>query len=114
MFISQALAQTAATAAQTAGTGSLSGMIMQLILIVAIVYFILIRPQQKRIKKHEAELNAIIKGATVIVAGLIGRVVQVVDDKTLKVDFGNGMEVKVLRAYVSQVVFESQPETRKK
>mgnify|MGYP004490341467 CR=1 FL=1 len=70
--------------------------------------------RQKRIKKHEAELNAIIKGTTVVVAGLIGRVVKVIDDKTLKVDFGNGMEVKVLRAYVSQVVFESQPETRKK
>lgn len=114
MFISQALAQTAAAAASTTGTGSFSGMFMQLLLIVAIVYFILIRPQQKRIKKHEAELNAIIKGTTVVVAGLIGRVVNVIDDKTLKVDFGNGMEVKVLRAYVSQVVFESQPETRKK
>ena len=60
MFISEAFAQVTENAVQTGG--SMSHMMTQLVLIVFIVYFVLIRPQQKRIKKHEAELKAIIKG----------------------------------------------------
>ena len=59
MFISEAWAQTAETAASG---GSVSGVLIQLGLIFVIFYFLLIRPQQKKIKQHEAMLSAIKKG----------------------------------------------------
>ena len=114
MFISQAFAQTAETATQVQQVSPFSGMIMQLILVIAIVYFFLIRPQQKRIRQHGAELNAIIQGTQVIVSGLLGRVVEVQEDNHLVVEFAPNVRVTVLRPYVSQVIFESSPKSGKK
>jgi len=107
MFISQALAQTTEAATQAAEAAPMSGMLLQLILVVAIVYFILIRPQQKRIKKHEAELQAIIKGTKIVVGGFLGTVVEVQEDNKLLVELANGVRVTVLRPYVAQVLFET-------
>ncbi len=105
MFISEAFAQATETATQA--SGSFSYTVAQLALIVFIVYFVLIRPQQKRIKKHEAELNAIIKGTKVIVAGLVGRVVDILDENKLVVEFTDGVQIQVMRAYISQVLFDT-------
>ena len=114
MFISEAFAQTTEAATQGAAVAPAGSMIFQLVFIVFVVYFILIRPQQKRIKKHEAELKAIIKGTEVIVAGLVGRVVEVQDEQKLLVEFADGVQVVVLRPYVSQVIFETPNATKKK
>lgn len=105
MFISEAFAQATETAVR--GGGELSYTIAQLLLIVFIVYFVLIRPQQKRIKKHEAELNAIIKGTKVIVAGLVGKVVDILGEDKLVVEFADGVQIQVMRAYISQVIFDT-------
>ena len=110
MFISEAFAQATETATQ--GSGSLSYTIAQLLLIVFIVYFVLLRPQQKRIKKHEAELKAIIKGTKVIVAGLIGKVVGILGEDKLLVEFADGVQIQVMRAYISQVIFDT-PNSKK-
>ena len=107
MFISEAYAQAAETVAQANPNGSVSHMITQLVLIVFIVYFVLIRPQQKRIKKHEAELKAIIKGTQVIVAGLVGKVVGVLGEDKVVVEFADGVQIQVMRAYISQVIFDT-------
>ena len=101
MFISQAMAQTAATAPNA---GSISSMAIQFLLIIVICYFILIRPQQKRYKKHEAELNAIVKGVRVNVGGIIGKVVKV-EPLELTVEVAEGVQITVLRPYVTQVLF---------
>ena len=101
MLISSAFAQTMATPATS---GSLSGMAVQFLLIIVICYFLLIRPQQKRLKKHEAELNAIVKGVRVNVSGIIGKVVKV-EPLELTVEIADGVEIKVLRPYVTQVLF---------
>ena len=82
-------------------------MIFQLVFIAFVFYFLFIRPQQKRIKKHEAELKAIIKGTKIIVGGLLGKVVAVQDEEKLLVEFADGVQMTVLRAYVSQVLFET-------
>ena len=105
MFVSSALAQVAEGAASQ--TSSATGMIFQLVIIVFAFYFLFIRPQQKRIKKHEAELKAIIKGTKIIVGGLLGKVVAVQDEEKLLVEFADGVQITVLRAYVSQVLFET-------
>ena len=110
MFISEAFAQATETVTQTGD--SMSHMMTQLVLIVFIVYFVLIRPQQKRIKKHEAELKAIIKGTKVVVAGLLGQVVDIIDENKVVVEFADGVRIQVLRNYISQVLFDT-PQTKK-
>ena len=105
MLISSAWAQAVeGAAAQTSATTS---MIFNMVLIALVFYFLFIRPQQKRIKKHEAELKAIIKGTKIIVGGLLGKVVAVQDEEKLLVEFADGVQITVLRDYVSQVLFET-------
>ena len=107
MFISSAWAQVAETATGATQASSATGMIFQLVFIAFVFYFLFIRPQQKRIKKHEMELKAIIKGTKIIVGGLLGKVVAVQDEEKLLVEFADGVQMTVLRAYVSQVLFET-------
>lgn len=110
MFITSAMAQTAE--AVPSATGDMSAMVIQFALILVIVYFLMIRPQQKRYKKHEAELNAIVKGVHVNVSGIIGKVVKV-EPLELTVEIANGVEIKVLRPYVTQVLFNEDEVSKK-
>ncbi len=103
MFINPAFAQATATAA----TGSsMSGMIVQLVLIFAIFYILLIRPQQKRMKEHEAKLNAIKKGDVIITGGgIYGKVVTVnIEQGELQVELTKDVVVKVALSTVRDVV----------
>lgn len=102
MLVTPAMAQVAEQAATP--NASLSSMAMQFVLILVICYFLMIRPQQKRYKKHEAELNAIVKGVHVNVSGIIGKVVKV-EPLELTVEVADGVNIKVLRPYVTQVLF---------
>lgn len=103
MFISTALAQTAENTV-SAGSASFSTMIIQFVLVVLICYFLLIRPQQKRIKKHEAQLNSIVKGMKINVAGIVGKVVKA-EPLELTIEIADGVEIKVLRPYVTDVLY---------
>ena len=97
-LISDAVAQTAAAA--TPG-----GDIMQLfpILLLAVFYFLLIRPQQKRAKEHKEMLEALKKGDEVTVSGLIGRVVEIGENFVL-VEFADNLQVKVQRQAVASLM----------
>lgn len=105
MFISPAFAQ--ATTAATTGS-SMSGMIIQLLLIFAIFYILLIRPQQKRMKEHEAKLNAIKKGDTIVTGGgIYGKVtVANIEQGELQVEIAKDVVIKVALATVRDVVTE--------
>lgn len=104
MFINEAFAQTAgAVPAQ----GSLSGTLIQLGLIFLIFYVLLIRPQQKKIKQHEAMLNSIKKGDEIITGG--GVYAKVVDDSDkydLVVEISEGVKIKINRATVRELLTE--------
>ena len=121
MFINSALAQAATETASAVSAGApgvvssaatMGGMsdgmrlFVQFALIIVIFYFLLLRPQQKRMKAHAQMLAGIEKGSKVIVGGLIGKVVKVEDERELVVEFAKDVQVKVLRAYVSQVLDE--------
>ncbi len=110
MLISEAFAQTADAAAAMPGAGApdMWSMIIQFALIIFILYFLLIRPQQKKIRQHEAALNAIVKGSKIIVAGIEGTVDAVLPDDRLSVKIADGTVITVLRAYVSQVVTDDK------
>lgn len=102
MFINDAFAQTADASAQQ---GSVFATVVQLALIFLIFYLLLIRPQQKRIKQHEALLNAIKKGDQVITGGgIFAKVVKADDPYELTVEIANGLEVRVSRASIRDVV----------
>ena len=103
MFINPAFAQATATAA----TGSsMTGMIVQLLLIFAIFYILLIRPQQKRMKEHEAKLHAIKKGDVIITGGgIYGKVVSTAIEKDeLQVELTKDVVVTVALSTVRDVV----------
>lgn len=97
------LVMQAAPAGPVGGPGGFFIQIMPFILIMVIFYFLLIRPQNKRMKEHRAMLDAVKRGDTVVTnGGLIGKVLKVNDDDLL-VDLGEGQKVKVVRTMLSDV-----------
>ena len=102
MLISPAFAQATEAAAQQ---GSMYGTLLQLGLIFVIFYLLLIRPQQKKIKQHEAMLFAIKKGDTVITGGgIYGTVVKADESPELVVEIAEGVNITVNRLTVRDVV----------
>jgi preprotein translocase subunit YajC len=103
MLISPAFAQTTAAAAD-GGSAALFAQIAPLVLIFGVFYFLLIRPQQRKMKEHKAKLDAVKKGDQVVTGGgLVGKVVRV-DDIYVDVELGQGMKVKAVKATLSDVL----------
>ena len=99
MFISPAYAQ----AAGDAGGGFAT--ILPLVLIFAVFYFLLIRPQQKKAKVHREMLGSIVRGDRVITGGgIMGKVTKVVNDQELAVEIAEGIRVRVQRSMVAGVI----------
>ncbi|WP_375280996.1 preprotein translocase subunit YajC [Pseudooctadecabacter sp.] len=86
------------------------GQFIPLILIFAIMYFLLIRPQQKKLQQHQAMVAALRRGDQVVTqGGLIGKVNKVVDDGEVIVELGEGMKVRVVRSTIAQVLNKTEP-----
>lgn len=101
MLISPAYAQ-AAGAAPGGGAAFLNA-IMPFLLIIPIFYFLLIRPQQRRLKQHREMIAAVKKGDTVVTAGgLIGKVAKVTDDE-VEVELAASTKVRVVKSTLSEV-----------
>jgi preprotein translocase subunit YajC len=100
-LISEAHAQ-ASGAAAPQGPGMLNFIILPLMIVV--FYFLLIRPQQKRHKEHQAMLSKLGTGDEVVTAGgLLGRVVEV-GDAFVTVEIADGVRIKVQRQQITQLV----------
>jgi len=107
MFISPAYAQAAGAAAE-APNPLIS--LLPLVLIFVVFYFLLIRPQQKRMKEHKAMLEAIRRGDRVVTGGgIIGTVVKVGPEDELSVEIAEGVRVKVVRGTVTSVLAKTEP-----
>ncbi len=105
MFVSPAYAQ-AAGGGLAGGLGSF----VPLILIFAIMYFLMIRPQQKKMKEHRAMVDSLRKGDQVVTAGgLIGKVARVKDDGIVEVDLAEGVRVKVRQGTIADVINKTEP-----
>ena len=105
MFVTPAYAQAAG-----AGPGSLFTSIFPLVLIFAIMYFLLIRPQQKKMKEMKAMVEALRRGDQVLTSGgIIGKVYKVNDDGVLEVEIAEGVRVKVLKHTITQVMNKTEP-----
>jgi len=93
--------------------GGLLVNIMPLVIIFVIFWLLLIRPQQKRMKTHQAKIAAVIKGDTIVTnGGLVGRVTKAGDDD-LTVDF-SGTKMTVMRAMVADVRGKDAPANDRK
>jgi preprotein translocase subunit YajC len=86
------------------GTAGLLLGIAPWLLIFVIFYLLMIRPQQQRLKQHQASISAVKKGDDVITGGGIrGRVTKVTDDEA-EVEIAQGVKVRVLKSTISQVL----------
>ena len=85
--------------------------LVPLILIFAIMYFLLIRPQQKKLKDHQAMVAALRRGDQVVTSGgLIGKVTKVKDgENEVEVEIATGVNVRVVRSTISSVVSKTEP-----
>ncbi len=97
--------------AQTAGGGAAGGLasFVPLILIFIIMYFLLIRPQQKKLKEHRAMIESLRRGDVVVTqGGIIGKVVKVREDEA-EIEIANGVRVKVVKHTIQQVMNRTEP-----
>jgi preprotein translocase subunit YajC len=82
---------------------ALNSLIVPTVLIIGIMYFLMIRPQQKRLKEHRDMVASIRRGDTVVTSGgIIGKVAKV-DENELQVEIADGVKIKVVRSTVSEV-----------
>ena len=85
--------------------------LVPLLLIFGIMYFLLIRPQQKKLKEHQAMVAALRRGDQVITqGGIMGKVTKVKDDSNeVEVQIAEGVNVRVVRSTISTVVNKTEP-----
>ena len=81
-----------------------------LILIFAIMYFLLIRPQQKKVKEHQNMVAALRRGDQVVTqGGLIGKVTKVKEENEIEVEVATGVKVRVVQNTIAQVLAKTEP-----
>lgn len=103
MFVTPAYAQDAGAAG-----GLIS--IIPFILIFVIMYFLLIRPQQKKMKEHQNMVAALRRGDQVVTqGGMIGKITKVKEDGEVEVEIAEGVKVRVLKATIANVISKTEP-----
>ena len=86
------------------------GQLVPLILIFWIMYFLLIRPQQKKAKQHQAMVSSLRRGDQVVTqGGLIGKVSKVKEENEIEVEIADGVKVRVVQSTVAQVLSKTEP-----
>ena len=104
MFISPAYAQTAAEGP------SLIATLIPFLLIFLIMWLLIIRPQQKKLKEHRAMVEALRRGDQVVTAGgIVGKVTKVREDAEVEVEIAPNVSVRVLKSTISNVLSKTEP-----
>lgn len=104
MFVSPAYAQAAAPSG-----GDFFMSMLPLILIFVVFYMLLIRPQQKKMKAHQAMIAAVKRGDQVITSGgMYGKVTKV-DDDSVTVEIAKEVNVKIVKGTLTDIVGKNQP-----
>ena len=106
--VAKVFAENGAAGAAPQGGGLLS--FLPLVLIFVVFYFLLIRPQQKKMKDMKAMVEALRRGDQVLTqGGIIGKVHKVGDDGVLEVEIAEGVRVKILKHTIAQVMSKTEP-----
>lgn len=105
MFSTPVYAQSAG-----AGFGSSVGSLFPLVLIFAIMYFLIIRPQQKKAKEHRLMIEALRRGDQVLTqGGIIGKITKVKDDDEIEVEIATNTKTRVIKSTIVNVLNKTEP-----
>lgn len=108
MFASEAYAQTAG-AASGGGTQALLLQFLPLLALLVLFYFLLIRPQQRRLKQHQALIGGLKRGDTVVLpSGVIGKIVRV-EEAEVQVEIAPNTNVRVVKGMITEVRTRGDP-----
>src|SRR5918995_2313504 len=92
--------------AQAAGGGATDLMttLLPFALIFVIMYFLILRPQQKRVKDHAEMVKNVRRGDTIVTSGgLVGKVTKVVDDDQVEMEISDGVRIRQMRQMIADV-----------
>lgn len=105
MFITPAYAQGAGS-----GQGDILFQLLPFVAIFAIMYFLIIRPQQQRLKAHKEMIAGLRRGDTVVTAGgIVGKISKVIDDDEVQVEIAENVRIKVVRGTISEARAKGEP-----
>src|SRR5476651_2810001 len=95
------------------GAGGDGGILMSLlpfILIFVIMYFLILRPQQKRVKTHAEMVKNMRRGDTVVTnGGLVGKITKVIDEDQVEIEIADDVRIRQMRAMISDVRAKGEP-----
>jgi preprotein translocase subunit YajC len=84
--------------------------VLPFVLIFVIMYFLILRPQQKRAKQHQEMVKNLRRGDNVITSGgLVGKVTKVVDDDQIEIEIADGVRVRQVKSMVADVRAKGEP-----
>src|SRR6478672_9911490 len=110
MFITPAFAQGSLFGGGAGGDGGMLMSLLPFVLIFVIMYFLILRPQQKRVKQHQEMVKNVRRGDTVVTSGgLVGKVTKVVDDDQLEMEVSDGVKIRQMRQMISDVRAKGEP-----
>ncbi len=95
------------------GAGGDGGMLMSLmpfVLIFVIMYFLILRPQQKRVKSHAEMVKNMRRGDTVVTnGGLVGKITKVIDEDQIEIEVADDVRIRQMRSMISDVRAKGEP-----
>ena len=107
MFVTPAFAQ---APSMFGGGDNMLVSLLPFILIFVIMYFLILRPQQKRVKQHAEMVKNVRRGDTVVTnGGLIGKVTKVIDDDQIEIEIADDVRIRQLRGMLSDVRAKGEP-----
>jgi preprotein translocase subunit YajC len=110
MFISTAFAQGSLFGGGAGGDGGMLMSLLPFALIFVIMYFLILRPQQKRVKTHAEMVKNVRRGDTVVTnGGLIGKVTKVIDDDQIEIEIADDVRIRQMRQMVTDVRAKGEP-----
>jgi preprotein translocase subunit YajC len=99
-----------AQGAPAGGGGDIFLQLVPFVLIFVIMWFLIIRPQQRRVKQHQEMVKNVRRGDTVVTTGgIVGKVTKATDDPELEVEIADGVRVKLVRGMISEVRTKGEP-----
>jgi preprotein translocase subunit YajC len=107
MWITPAYAQ---GALPFGGEGGMLTSLLPFVLIFVIMYFLILRPQQKKVKLHQEMVKNVRRGDTVVTnGGLIGKVTKVIDDDQIEIEIADDVRIRQMRQMVTDVRAKGEP-----
>jgi preprotein translocase subunit YajC len=110
MFVTPAFAQGSLFGGGAGGDGGMLMSLLPFVLIFVIMYFLILRPQQKRVKQHQEMVKNVRRGDTVVTnGGLVGKVTKVIDDDQIEIEIADDVRIRQMRQMVADVRAKGEP-----